>query len=70
MTMPRRQLVDVTVTCYYRCISRCVRRAFLCGGVFEHRKGWIEENKDKLHGLPSLNTIRAAEVNATESHFE
>jgi hypothetical protein len=29
MTMPRRQIVDVTVTRYYHCISRCVRRAFL-----------------------------------------
>jgi hypothetical protein len=26
MTMPRRQLVDVSVTRYYHCISRCVRR--------------------------------------------
>jgi hypothetical protein len=25
MTMPRRQLVDVSVTRYYHCISRCVR---------------------------------------------
>jgi REP element-mobilizing transposase RayT len=42
MTMPRRQLVDVAVTRYYHCISRCVRRAFLCGDGFEHRKAWIE----------------------------
>ena len=26
MTMPRRQLVDVAVTRYYHCMSRCVRR--------------------------------------------
>lgn len=42
MTMPRRQLVDVAVTRYYHCISRCVRRAFLCGDGVTHRKAWIE----------------------------
>ena len=42
MTMPRRQLVDVGVTRYYHCISRCVRRAFLCGEGVTHRKAWIE----------------------------
>ena len=66
MTMPRRQLVDVAVTRYYHCISRCVRRAFLCGEGVTHRKAWIEQNSDTLHGLPLLNTIRAAEVYATE----
>jgi hypothetical protein len=29
MTMARSQLVDVFVTRWYRCITRCVRRAFL-----------------------------------------
>ncbi len=42
MTMPRRQLVDVAVTRYYHCISRCVRRVFLCGEGVTHRKAWIE----------------------------
>ena len=40
MTMPRRFSVDSTVTPYYHCISRCVRRAFLCGDGCEHRKQW------------------------------
>ena len=48
MTMPRRQLVDVTVTRYYHCISRCVRRAFLCGEGVTHRKAWIEARLELL----------------------
>lgn len=48
MTRPRRLLVDVDVTRYYHCISRCVRRAFLCGEGFEHRKSWIESRLEVL----------------------
>jgi len=40
--MPRWQLVDISVTRYYHCISRCVRLAFLCGEGVTHRKAWIE----------------------------
>ena len=50
MTVARSQLVDVKVTRYYHCISRCVRRAFLCGAGFEHRKQWIEERLQTLSG--------------------
>lgn len=50
MTMARKLLVDVEVTRYYHCISRCVRRAFLCGEGFEHRKKWIEERLELLAG--------------------
>ena len=50
MPMARSRLVDVKVTRYYHCISRCVRRAFLCGEGFEHRKQWIEERLQRLAG--------------------
>ena len=48
MTIARRQLVNAGLTRYYPCISRCVRRAFLCGEGFEHRKHWIEGRLELL----------------------
>ena len=48
MTVPRSELVDLEVTRYYHCISRCVRRAYLCGEGYEHRKQWIEQRLELL----------------------
>ena len=50
MTTARSQLVDLNVTRYYHCVSRCVRRAFLCGEGFEHRRQWIESRIEMLAG--------------------
>jgi REP element-mobilizing transposase RayT len=49
MTYPRLQTVDPGTPGFFHCISRCVRRAFLCGEdvysgrSYEHRKAWVEE---------------------------
>jgi len=54
MPKPRHQLVDVAATPFYHCISRVVRRAFLCGNDplsghnFDHRKLWIAERMKQL----------------------
>jgi hypothetical protein len=46
--MARAQLFDVSVTRWYHCITRCVRRAFLLAEGPLDRKEWIEIRLKKL----------------------
>ncbi len=49
MTKARSQQICLEATPYYHCVSRCVRKAYLCGVDFttkqsyEHRRTWLEE---------------------------
>ena len=54
MTIARREIVAPGAPGVYRCMSRCVRRAFLCGRdkysgqSYEHRRTWV---RDRLRHL-------------------
>ena len=43
MTIPRSLTVAEGEAGCYHLISRCVRRAFLCGHAAEHRREWIAQ---------------------------
>lgn len=58
--LPRRNQISLADTPYYHCVSRCVRRAYLCGRdkhtgrSFEHRRQWVE---DRLLWLATVFSI-------------
>jgi len=72
MPQPRYRLVDTQATPYYHCISRCVRRAFLCGydrtsrKNFDHRKQWI---LDRIKLLSSVFAIDVCAYAIMSNHF-
>jgi len=61
MPKPRKAQVSLEATPYYHCVSRCVRRAFLCGEdnhtgqSFEHRRQWIKERMSSLAKVFALD---------------
>src|SRR5437879_3801831 len=61
--IPRKFLFDPAEVGIYHCISRCVRRAFLCGfdrfsgRNFDHRKRWIQDKLVFLAGQFGVDVL-------------
>src|SRR4051794_14378030 len=55
MTIARAHLVDPSVSRWYHCLTRCVRRAFLLGDGTTDRKTWIEDRLRELAGIFSIS---------------
>jgi hypothetical protein len=51
MAIARAQLVDVSLTRWYHCVTRCVRRAFLLGEGDHNRKQWLQNRHEELAGI-------------------
>ncbi|EKO3571074.1 transposase [bacterium 19MO03SA05] len=72
LTTARQQLVSTDVTSYYHCISRCVRRSFLCGKdtltnrCYEHRREWIEQ---KIYSLTNVYCIDICAYAIMSNHY-
>ena len=74
MPTPRSQQISLTDTPYYHCISRCVRRTYLCGidsitqKDYSHRKQWLTERLTLLSKTFAIEVCAYA-IMSNHSHL-
>ena len=71
MVIARSRIVNPSEPGWYHCISRCVRRAYLCGDDAlgrncDHRKAWV---RDRLRLLSQLYAVEVAGYAVMSNHF-
>ena len=66
MAIARPHLVDLSVTRWYHCVTRCVRRAFLLGEGANDRKVWVH---NRLHELAEIFSITVGGFSVMDNHL-
>ena len=66
MATARAKLVDLTVTRWYHCVSRCVRKAFLFGEGCHNRKEWLE---NRLEELADIFAVAVGGFSVMDNHL-
>jgi hypothetical protein len=73
MTMARAELIDHETPGIFHCVSRCVRRCFLCGWDsysskdYEHRRQWVRDRLEELARSFAVDVLAYAVMN-THGH--
>ena len=68
MTIARSHLVDQSRAGAYHHVSRCVRRGFLCGDQWDHRRQWIHDAVREQAGAFAIDVLAYA-VMANHFHL-